>query len=82
MIVPIAVSELLSTAPERPAAFLLQICLSMSLVSGIVSCVLGPFPVLLSGSICLPPFEGDSRNIEPSATGTLVPHPYVLHSNI
>jgi hypothetical protein len=33
-IVPIAVSELLATRRERPGAFLLRTCLSISVVSG------------------------------------------------
>jgi hypothetical protein len=69
-IVPIAVGELLATRCERPIAPLLRICLSISVVFWIFFCVLGPFRVLLSSGIYLPPFEGDSRNIEPSTTAS------------
>jgi hypothetical protein len=52
-IVLIAVSELLATRGERPGAFLLRICLS---VSGNFFGVLF-FPGSVSDGICLPPFK-------------------------
>ena len=69
-IVLIAVGELLTAHCERSGAFLPRICLSISVVPWIFSCVLSSFRVLLLSGICLPPLEVDSRNIEPSITAS------------